>query len=145
MEDYNKALKERIMALLKERDVSRNKLAMDSGMKQKTVNNQLSDGIIEKDKAKVSLEVVMALLNRFPDISADWLLRGVGPQSVLPLGSSMPSAGGGSINNNNNTTVNDTEAVRYIVRQLEEKDRQLEEKDKQIDRLMQLLERQKVG
>lgn len=77
----------------------------------------------------------MLILNKYPDVSAEWLLRGKEqPKAQAGFG----SVGDNSIANNNNTTVNDTEAIRYLAAQLEEKDRQ-------IDRLLQLLERQQVG
>lgn len=139
-------VKTRINALLRERKVSENKLANGDPNLQGRLNGQLSHDV------KLSVETVLLILEKFPDVSADWLLRGWEQLKPEPVQAAAASVGDGSIANNNNSTINANEAVRGLVRQLEEKDRQLEEKDKQLEekdhqigRLLGILERQQVG
>lgn len=103
-------VKLRIRALLRERRVTENQLANDGRFSQKVLNNQISH------KATLTAELLLYILDRFPDVSADWLMRG---------------------NIANNTTVNDTDAVRGLVAQLAEK-------DKQIGQLLQIISQRKV-
>ena len=62
----------RIRQFLETRKLSVNQLAKEIGMEQTTVNRQLTGA------RAVSLTLVTAILSRFPDVSAEWLLRGRG-------------------------------------------------------------------
>lgn len=136
MANDENGVRERIKALMRERRVTENKLSEGDSSLQRRLNSQLSHD------SKLTVETLLLILDKFPDVSADWLLRGREQEKAVQ---GVASVGDNSIANNNNTTVNATEAVRCLVSQLEEKDKQLEEKDRQIDRLLQLLERQQVG
>ncbi len=111
-------VKARIKALLKERRVTENQLSNDGPFSQKVLNNQISH------QATLTVEMLLFILDRFPDVSADWLMRGT--------------------ETDHNTVVADTEAVRGLVTQLAEKDRQLSEKDKQIGQLLQIIAQRPV-
>lgn len=133
MDDFNKELKGRINKVLKEHNLSRNQLSVGSGLSQTAVNNQTSDGVKQTNKAKVSLELVMHVLDTFPDVSADWLLRGKEPATMENV-----VAGDQNIANNQNSTINGMEVIRSLTDQLAEK-------DKQINRLIEILARQPQG
>ena len=111
-------VKARIKALLKERRVTENQLSNDGPFSQKVLNNQISH------QATLTVEMLLFLLDRFPDVSADWLMRGTEIDHTA--------------------MVADTEAVRGLVTQLAEKDRQLSEKDKQIAQLLQIIAQRPV-
>lgn len=117
----------RINALLRERRVTENKMAGNDGALQVRLNQQLSHN------KKLSAETLLVVLDYFPDVSAEWLLRGVEMPAMQNV-----VAGDNNIANNQNTTVNDSTAVRALVMQLQEK-------DKQINRLIEVLSQQKVG
>ena len=132
MNNYNEGLKARINTLMRERRISRNKLAGEGVLSQKAINNQLSDNINDRDKAPVSMELVMLLLDKFPDVSAEWLLKGVGQSSMQNV-----VVGEQNMSNAQNSAINDTESVRALVAQLAEK-------DKQIYRLMDMLAKKPI-
>lgn len=62
----------RIKSLIAHLGVSERAFALSCGMRQNTFNNQLN-GIRE-----LSLSTVMAILQNYPSVSSDWLLRGEG-------------------------------------------------------------------
>ena len=107
-------VKGRIKTLLREHRVTENQLSNDGPFSQKVLNNQISH------KATLTVEMLLFILDRFPDVSAEWLMRGK-ETTTEP------------------TTASDTEAVRGLLAQLAEKDRQLAEKDKQIGQLLQII------
>ncbi len=125
-------VKSRIKALLRERRVTENQLSADGRFSQKTLNNQISHG------ATLTVEMLLFILDRFPDVSAEWLMRGTEGTDAGKV------VGDNNIANNRNTTVNDTDAVRGLVAQLAEKDKQLAEKDKQIGQLLQIIAQRPV-
>lgn len=63
---------ERIKMLISENAKSERDFAMKIGVNQVTLNNYTAN------KRKLSLEIIEAILNAFPEISAEWLLRGTG-------------------------------------------------------------------
>jgi transcriptional regulator with XRE-family HTH domain len=63
---------DRIKMLIKKRAKSERDFALKIGMKQATLN------LYVLGKSKLSLEAVDLILKAFPDISAEWLLRGEG-------------------------------------------------------------------
>ena len=71
MED-EQGVKIRINVLLKELHVSENQLSKIGRFSQKVLNNQFSHS------AKLQVETVLFLLNEFPNVSADWLMKGEG-------------------------------------------------------------------
>lgn len=67
-EDIN----QRIRKVLKDKDLSVAAFSREAGIEQTTLNRQLNGG------SKVSVGTIKAFLLKFKDISAEWLLRGVG-------------------------------------------------------------------
>ena len=63
---------QRIMLILEDKQVSVNALSKLVGMSQTTLNTQL------KGERALSANVVSKVLVAFPDVSAEWLMRGVG-------------------------------------------------------------------
>lgn len=66
------AIIQRVIYLIKEKTNSERAFAIKIGIKQTTLNNQILG------KRSISLDVVTAILTTFTDISAEWLLTGVG-------------------------------------------------------------------
>lgn len=62
----------RVKCLINEKARSVREFAEKIGVKQVTLNQQISGD------RKLSLDIVFSILNSFPDISAEWLLRGKG-------------------------------------------------------------------
>lgn len=69
-------LRERIKKVLTERELSVNALAATHGVQQKTLNNQI------KGQTAISASTVLILLKQYPDLSAEWLLRGNGAMLI---------------------------------------------------------------
>lgn len=63
---------ERVIDIIKLKAKSVREFADSVGIKQVTLNQQLNGD------RKLSLDTVLSILNSFEDISAEWLLRGVG-------------------------------------------------------------------
>jgi transcriptional regulator with XRE-family HTH domain len=63
---------ERIRAIAKEKSKSMASFSAAIGIPQPTLNNQMLG------QRKISLETIYAILDTFPDVSAEWLLRGEG-------------------------------------------------------------------
>ena len=139
------AVKDRIKFLLKKRRTTENKLAgSDKGL-QKQLNNQISH------TATLTVATVLRILEYFPDVSADYLLRGINatftdaevPQGAIASEDFPVSEGAmtsDSLAPDNHygagkpSVPNDT--VRFLIQQLEEKDRQ-------INRLLDLVNQSK--
>lgn len=62
----------RIKKVLQNADLSASKFANEVGMNQPTVTRQLNG------MNGITFNLVCEVLNFFPDISAEWLLRGIG-------------------------------------------------------------------
>ena len=67
---------QRIMLILDDKQVSVNALSKLVEMSQTTLNTQL------KGERALSANVVAKVLSVFPDVSAEWLMRGVGTMYV---------------------------------------------------------------
>lgn len=70
-------LKERLRQTLSDYGTNPTQLARRFGVNQKTLNSQING-----DTA-VSASTILLVLSAFPDLSADWLLRGSTPESEL--------------------------------------------------------------
>lgn len=130
MKDYvGKAtdVRNRINLLLKENGLSQNSVAGGDTPTQKRLNSQLSHG------SNISLDTVLRVLDACPDVSADWLLRGVG--EMYRATSPAVSASVTGANSENATVIGQQTAVlsETFVRDM------LAEKDKQIQTLLQLM------
>ena len=68
----HKAMVNRISKLIESTGLNPTSFAAKIGVQQMTLWNQLNG------KRKLSLETVMAILDNFPDVSAEWLMRGTG-------------------------------------------------------------------
>ena len=71
---------ERLRAILKEKDFSRKKLAAVSELPLSTVTTNIS-GVTKQP----SYAIIEAVLYQFPDISAEWLVRGKGGKYISDL------------------------------------------------------------
>lgn len=71
---------ERLRLVLKEKDFSRKKLAEVSGLPLSTVTTNIS-GVPKQP----SYAIIDAVLYQFPDISAEWLIRGMGSKYISDL------------------------------------------------------------
>ena len=132
MKDYvGKAtdVRNRINLLLKENGLSQNSVAGGDTPTQKRLNSQLSHG------SNISL-TVLRVLDACPDVSADWLLRGVGEmyRATSPAVSASVT-GANSVTSENATVISQQTSVlsETFVRDM------LAEKDKQIQTLLQLM------
>lgn len=65
---------QRIKEVLQKNNLSVTAFSKEVGLPQATVNRQLMED------NKVSLSTIKSFLKRFPKVSAEWLLRGVGDQ-----------------------------------------------------------------
>ncbi len=133
MKDYvGKAtdVRNRINLLLKENGLSQNSVAGGDTPTQKRLNSQLSHG------SNISLDTVLRVLDACPDVSADWLLRGVGEmyRATSPAVSASVT-GANSVTSENATVISQQTSVlsETFVRDM------LAEKDKQIQTLLQLM------
>jgi hypothetical protein len=123
--DSEKSVRERIAALQKEKGFTENRLAEGDTPTQKRLNRQLSHG------AAITLDTLLRILDTYPDISAEWLLRGCGDMYVQHGGVT-----GAQKVTGHHSTVTGSQSnglTEAFVRDL------LAEKDKQIHTLLALL------
>ena len=74
--DLEQALKQRVMEIVRsDYKSSVNKFAAELGLRQTTLNDQING------KGKISACTLLAILSVRPDISAEWLLRGIGDKT----------------------------------------------------------------
>lgn len=124
MAEYTEeAVRARINKLQTEKGFTENGLAGGNIPTQKRLNRQLSHG------AAITLDTLLRILQAYPEISADWLLRGSGDMYRSGITGANKVTG-------DNATVIGQQAVTLsedFVRGL------LAEKDKQIHTLLSLL------
>ena len=65
-------VKIRIREILKEFSSNPTQLSKQFGVNQKTLNSQIND------MTTLSVSTILLILNAFPEVSAEWLLRGNG-------------------------------------------------------------------
>ena len=65
-------IKERVVAVLKEKGLNVNRASGVLGMPQRTLNRQVNEG------GNVTMELVYAIIDGFPEISPQWLVAGEG-------------------------------------------------------------------
>lgn len=142
-EDIN----QRIRKVLKDKDLSVAAFSREAGIEQTTLNRQLNGG------SKVSVGTIKAFLLKFKDVSAEWLLRGVGdmccgvPDEQLEREIAEETGRVQSIgdNSNHNTqTMTDsalTKENELLKERIQEKDKVLEEKNEEIKFLRSLIQR----
>ena len=69
-------MKERILKIIQSLAIPERRFALHCGIKQNTLHDQLHG------TSQVTLKTIMAILDAFPEISAEWLLRGVGEMKI---------------------------------------------------------------
>ncbi len=110
------SIEERIKELLKTKRYSINSLAKETGIVQQTLNKQIMGS------STIPVDTITKILDLFPDVSAEWLLRGEGYMTKL----SQHNVNGDNIGGNK--TVVDTQLIE-----------QLKIKDNQINELLSIL------
>lgn len=142
-EDINR----RIKKVLADKSLSVAAFGRETGIEQTTLNRQLNGG------SKVSVGTIKAFLHRFKDISAEWLLRGVGDMCCgVPdeqLEREIAEETGrvqriGDNSNHNTQTMTDsalTKENELLKERIQEKDKALEEKNEEIKFLRSLIQR----
>lgn len=67
---------DRIKSLIAHLGLSTRAFALNCGLRQNTLSNQLNGN------REISISTIMAILNAYPDVSSDWLVRGVGKMFI---------------------------------------------------------------
>lgn len=135
-EDIN----QRIRKVLKDKDLSVAAFSREAGIEQTTLNRQLNGG------SKVSVGTIKAFLLKFKDISAEWLLRGVGdmccgiPDEQLEREIAEETGRVQSIGDNSSHNTQ-TMTNSAIVKENEMLRKSIEEKNEEIKFLRSLIQR----
>lgn len=135
-EDIN----QRIRKVLKDKDLSVAAFNREAGIEQTTLNRQLNGG------SKVSVGTIKAFLHRFKDVSAEWLLRGVGdmccgvPDEQLEREIAEETGRVQSIGDNSNHNTQ-TMTDSAIAKENELLKKSIEEKNEEIKFLRSLIQR----
>ncbi len=110
-------VKERIRLALSAYKENPNKIARRYNVNQKTLNNQINSD------TPITLSTLLLIMNTCPEVSAEWLLRGIGE---MTLTSQEPQ------------TDNDTAVLKKEIELLRER---IADKDSEIDFLKSLLKK----
>lgn len=141
------AVRKRINSVLEKEKSSIYALSKETGVEQTKLNRQLSG------TSRLSFETIKVFLQRFPRISAEWLINGVGdmccgvPDEQLEREIAEETGRVQSIgdNSNHNTqTMTDsalTKENELLKERIQEKDKALEEKNEEIKFLRSLIQR----
>lgn len=135
-EDINR----RIKKVLADKSLSVAAFGRETGIEQTTLNRQLNGG------SKVSVGTIKAFLHRFKDISAEWLLRGVGdmccgvPDEQLEREIAEETGRVQSIGDNSNHNTQ-TMTDSAIAKENEMLRKSIEEKNEEIKFLRSLIQR----
>lgn len=141
------AVRQRINSVLEKEKSSIYALSKETGVEQTKLNRQLSG------TSRLSFETIKVFLQRFPRISAEWLINGVGdmccgvPDEQLEREIAEETGRVQSIgdNSNHNTqTMTDsalTKENELLKERIQEKDKVLEEKNEEIKFLRSLIQR----
>ena len=78
-------VRQRISAVLAEFGYTQNSFAGGDKATQKRLNRQLAD-----DGAAITVDTLLLILNKHTDVSAEWLLRGIGDMRTLHDGLDSP-------------------------------------------------------
>lgn len=78
-------VRQRISAVLAEFGYTQNSFAGGDKATQKRLNRQLAN-----DGAAITVDTLLLILNKHTDVSAEWLLRGIGDMRTLPDGLDSP-------------------------------------------------------
>lgn len=107
--------------------VSENALADGNSATQKRLNRQLRGAVI-------TVDTLMLILDRFKDVSAEWLMRGTGTMIMAPVDNSNHHITGG-INGNVNSNIGDGQILGRMVQIIQDMQAQIQEKDSRINTL----------
>lgn len=135
-EDINQRIKE----VLQKNDLSVTAFSKEVGLPQATVNRQLNGD------ARVSVGTIKAFLLKFKDVSAEWLLRGVGdeccgvPEEQLEREIEEETGRVQSIGDNSNHNTQ-TMTDSAIAKENEMLRKSIEEKNEEIKFLRSLIQR----
>lgn len=141
------AVRQRINSVLEKEKSSIYALSKETGVEQTKLNRQLSG------TSRLSFETIKVFLQRFPRISAEWLLNGVGdmccgvPDEQLEREIAEETGRVQSIGDNsshNTQTMTDsalTKENELLKERIQEKDKVLEEKNEEIKFLRSLIQR----
>ena len=133
-------VRERINATLNENKLSVAAFSKEVGIGQTTLNRQLNGD------ARVSVDTIKAFLHRFKDVSAEWLLRGVGdmccgvPAEQLEREIAEETGRVQSIGDNSNHNTQ-TMTDSAIAKENEMLRKSIEEKNEEIKFLRSLIQR----
>ena len=131
---------QRIKEVLQKNDLSVTAFSKEVGLPQATVNRQLMED------NKVSLSTIKSFLKRFPKVSVEWLLRGVGdeccgvPDEQLEREIAEETGRVQSIGDNSNHNTQ-TMTDSAIVKENEMLKKSIEEKNEEIKFLRSLIQR----
>lgn len=114
-------VRQRLKELQKEKGYTENGLAGGDANRQKRLNRQLSHGAV------ITLDTILSILDNYPDVSADWLLRGIGDMYHSGI------TGANKVMGDNATVIGQQTLSENFVNGL------LAEKDKQIQTLLQIM------
>ena len=141
------AVRQRINSVLEKEKSSIYALSKETGVEQTKLNRQLSG------TSRLSFETIKVFLQRFPRISAEWLINGVGdmccgvPDEQLEREIAEETGRVQSIGDNsshNTQTMTDsalTKENELLKERIQEKDKALEEKNEEIKFLRSLIQR----
>lgn len=124
VENNEEKVRERISVLKLQKGFTENGLAGGDTPTQKRLNRQLSQG------AAITLDTLTRILETYPDVSAEWLLRGTGEMYVTASGG---VTGANKVTGKNATVIGQTTLSEDFVKAI------IAEKDKQINTLLNLL------
>lgn len=133
-------VRERINATLNENKLSVAAFSKEVGIGQTTLNRQLNGD------ARVSVDTIKAFLHRFKNVSAEWLLRGVGdeccsvPDEQLEREIAEETGRVQSIGDNSNHNTQ-TMTDSAIAKENEMLRKSIEEKNEEIKFLRSLIQR----
>ena len=122
MDETENAVNQRLKYYLKTNRISINYLSKILDVPQPTLHHQLNNGIISVDK-------LHAILMYFNDLSAEWLLRGVGSM-IREDGKTIYQVNDGGDNLQGNV-INKSDCTKFID--------MLAEKDRQIAKLIDII------
>ena len=101
--------------------------------------NSLADGDSATQKrqlrgAVITLGTLLLVLDRFPDVSAEWLMRGTGSMLNAPVDNHSHHISGG-INGNVNSNIGDAQTLEGMVQIIQDMQKQIRDKDARINTL----------
>lgn len=108
-------MKERILTIIQVLAIPERRFALHCGLKQNTLLDQLHG------TSQVTLKTVMAILEAFPEISAEWLLRGVGEMKLAESPVMVAEGMAATINDLTATIQEKNTLIAMLHKKIEEK------------------------